>query len=431
MEAEHVPKLGDLCTVDGLVKRPDLNGMVAFVIEKKSDDRGRIGVNILGNEFKMKTENLSHEKPTLVAFMPNRNRLDLANTICKLESNEVAVVIHSGERIKIGEGLETYALNWSDTHAVMYNLQSTYGATVLPPDAGYLGGIKRDLRDMSVVPADELEQIMRAAKVEDSCGIMGGGVDEKPKPWLEALSDLLTGYRQSVDSEEIDPQYSMICDMMRQQSGQQFDATCVERVAQYFADGCIPKYYLGLIHVMMIQPPVNDLNKCELRPSSIGGAGGLGVFLRTGCCAKPGELLTLYPVRMLGKNYSKDLEGDVSLDHYITMQAQDSPEWKHLHSTDPVRLMKQAKLYSVQTSLAPGCALFASHYPTKMKEFDSAWIGHMVNSTRNGHPAANGALVPNLVGGRWGVAAIANIAAGEEVVVNYGSGWFDAHPDLD
>jgi len=425
-------KLGQWLMVIGLTRRKDLNGMVALVIDTGDDER--IGVNVLGNEYKMKKGNLSPEKPKLVTFKPEPSRLDLTECVCKYESGDV-VVVHSGERIKPGGALKTRAIAWNDAHAVVYNFSAAYGASVIPSDAGYLGGINRDCRDLSKLSAGDVEKIMKAANIEDSCGLMAAGLDKDvPKPWLRALSEFMTGYKEAVDKEAKEPFYEMLCAMMRAKVGKAYDAVkSVQNVAHYFADGRIPKYYLGLMRLVMIQPPVLDLKKCQLRPSPIGGAGGLGVFLRAGCSAKPGELLTLYPFRVIGKHYSKEIEGDAELDHHIMAQFQYAPEtWQRMAVNDQGRLCKMIKMYSVQVNPLPGCAMFASHYPTSMEKFDSSWIGHMVNSTKNGHPVANCTLVGNLVGGFWwGVAALREIVAGEELIVDYGPGWFATHPDLE
>lgn len=428
-------KPGQWLMVKGLIKRKDLNGMAALVTEG-IDDNQRIGVNVLGKGYKMKEENLSPEKPVLVTFKPERSRLDLTECVCKYESDQVVVhVVHSGERIKPGGAFQTRSIAWNDAHAVLHNFAAAYGASVIPSDAGHLGGINHDCRDLSWLPAGAKEKILKAAETEENCGMLAAGLDEnKPKPWFQALSEFMTGYKEAVDQEEKEPFYGVLGARMREEVGKPHDVVAsVESIAHYFADGRIPKYYLGLMRLVMIQPPVKNLKDCELRRSPIGGAGGLGVFLRADCSKKPsGELMTLYPYSFLGKFWSKELEDeDARLNHYIIAQMQDAPEtWKQMAVNDQEGLFKMMKMYSVQVSPFPGCAMFASHYPTSMEKFDSAWIGHMVNSTKNGQPVANCTLVGNLVGGFWwGVATIREILPGEELVVDYGSRWFDTHPE--
>lgn len=424
-------KVGEWLTVHGLVNRPDLNGMLAKVIEDVDANR-RVGVNINGKEFKLKMANLLANTSLLGTFDPHPTRLDLSGAICNY-GMKCAVVVHSGEIIQLDGVIKTRSIIFNDPHAVVYNLERTFGRSVLPSNEGYLGGMKCDLRDMSKLSAAKRRRIILAANIEDSCGSLGTSETEKEaKPWFLALSELVRSYMKSVNDEETEAYLRILCDMMRKSMGKnEFGKDDVERVANYFADGCIPKYYYGLMRVLMIKPRVNDLLKCELLPSSIGGVGGLGCFLRAGCSAKSGELLTLYPCLMLGKHYSKELEGDVERDHFVMAQMQDSPEWQELAASNVSQLIKQAKRYSVQLSPAPGCALFASHPPAKMNDFDPAWLGHMVNSTKNGNPVANCTLVANLLGGCWwGVAATTDVAAGTELVVDYGSGWFEAHPDF-
>eukprot|EP00966_Prymnesium_polylepis_P229619 5313076-Prymnesium_polylepis.1 len=269
---------------------------------------------------------------------------------------------------------------------------------------------------MAIFSASEQREILHAAKIEDSAALLGvSETENEPKPWYRALKDLVNAYKESVDQETEDPNLMILADGVRRGSGQEFSIGRVETVAHYFADGCIPKYYFGFMNLLMIQPSVNDLNKCELRRSDIGGVGGLGCFLHPSMGAKSGELLSLYPCRLVGKYYSVKLEGgNVERNHHTMAQIQDSPEWQQFAATDPMLLIQQAKRYSVTLAPAPGCALMASCPPAKMDDFDPAWIAHMANSTKGGIPSAHCTLVPNLLGGCWwGIAAVIKIAPGD------------------
>jgi hypothetical protein len=134
---------------------------------------------------------------------------------------------------------------------------------------------------MAILSASEQREILQAAKIEDSSALMGiTKTENDPKPWYQALKDLVNAYKESVDQETKDPKLLIAADHMRREAGQEFSLGRVETVAHYFADGCIPKNFYGLMSLLMIQPSVNDLNKCELRRSAVGGVGGLGCFLR-------------------------------------------------------------------------------------------------------------------------------------------------------
>jgi hypothetical protein len=421
------------------LKRDDLNGMIARVVQggvKDIDGNQRVGVNIAGKDYKIKGSNLSAELGRLLSFKPHVSRIDLHQSICPYDPDKrVIFVLHRAETIKLEEkdpSLRIFPIALNKPHIVIHNLIKSC-PPVLSPHHGYLGDHKCDLRDMSAFTVDVQHKILYAAKIEDSCGSIGTvETENEAKPWSRALPDILRTYKESVDTETSSPHLIDIYDGMLSAAGREFNLADIERVANYFADGCIPKYYFGVMHVILIQPRVVDLTKCELRPSNIGGVGGLGCFLRLNTPAKAGELVTLYPACMLGKHYDKSLVGDVELNHHIMAQVHNSPEWQMLGATDPDRLIKQAKRYSVTVSPAPGCAMFVSHPPSKMDNFDPAWIGHMVNSTKDGTPVANCTLVGNLFGGFWwGVAALDDIPGGTELIVDYGSGWFETHPDRD
>jgi len=430
---EDEMKIGNWVFVNSLVKCPELNGLMGKVIAEV-DDSQRVGVVILGKEYKIKKTNLSAKKEKFMVVKPHRSRLDLVRSVCKIRSEQV-VVVRSGEII--GGGLETREIPWYDDLPVIYNMEKAYGAPVLPSseceNGGWLGGGKMDLRDLSYLSAEEREKVIEAAFTEEGCAVLSFDLSETgPKPWTEALSGCLMDYMDAVKMEDKDAQlscmYRDVCDHVKKD----FGADVIERAAHCFADGCIPRFFFGLPHLMFTKPEISDLVKCELRDSSIGGINGLGCFLRAGCSAKPGELLSLYPFAMIGKYYRKELEGDVELDHHVLADLHEYPEWLNMGTTDPKRLMRMAKRYSVQLAPAPGCALFGSHPPVSKEAFDPAWIAHMVNSTKDGYPVANATLVPNLMGGLWwGVAAKDDIGPREEVVVNYGAGWFEAHPDHD
>lgn len=421
--------IGDYVMIRGLVKRSDLNSKVAKVVHIPSTDSERVGVNILGDDVSVKISNLDQSLPVLVTFHEDMARLDLSKAICQYIPDHHVFVPHRQEVVDVSDTtLHIRHIPWNEDTRVLFNLMSKYGAPVLSKDEGYLGGIKRDLRDVAIFSASEQREILQASKIEDSSALLGiTNTENEPKPWYQALKDLVNTYKKSVDQETKDPNLLLVTDHMRREVGQEFSIGRVETVAHYFADGCIPKYYFGLMSLLMIQPSVNDLNKCELRRSIVGGVGGLGCFLRPSVRAKPGEILSLYPCRLIGKYYSVKLEGgNVQRNHHIMAQVRDSSEWQHFAATDPMMLIEQAKRYSVTLAPAAGCALMASSPPSKVDDFDPAWIAHMANSTRDGIPPSNCTLVPNLLGGFWwGIAAVTNIAPGDELIVDYGHDWFN------
>ena len=163
-----------------------------------------------------------------------------------------------------------------------------------------------------------------------------------------------------MDQETKDPNLLIVADRRGREAGQEFSIGRVKTVANYFADGRIPKNFFGLMSLLMIQPNVNDLNKCELRRSTAGGVGGLGCFLRPSVQAKSGELLSLYPCRLIGKYYSVKFEGgNVKRNHHIMAQIQDSPDWQQFAAINPMMLIEQAKRYSV--TLAPHQGVLSWH----------------------------------------------------------------------
>jgi hypothetical protein len=103
--------------------------------------------------------------------------------------------------------------------------------------------------------------------------------------------------------------------------------------------------------------------------------------------------------------------------------------WKELVDRgDDKALQNMVRDYSINLGPAPGLALTASAPPVTTADYDPAYLAHMVNSTKNGTPAQNATLVPHLFGGTvWAVVASRNIAAGDEVIVDYGSDWFETH----
>lgn len=421
--------IGDYVTIRGLVKRSDLNSKVAKVVHIPSTDSERVGVNILGDDVSVKRSNLDQSLPVLLTFHEDVARLDLSKAICQYIPEHHVFVPHRHEIVDVSDTtLRIRRIPWQEDKRVLFNLMGKYGAPVLSTDEGHLGGIKRDLRNMAILSASEQRDILQAAKIEDSSALLGiTKTENEPKPWYQALKDLVKAYKESVDQETKGPTLLFVADDMRREAGQEFGIGRVETVAHYFADGCIPKNFYGLMSLLMIQPSVSDLNKCELRRSAVGGVGGLGCFLRPSVRAKSGELLSLYPCRLIGKYYSVKLEGgNVERNHHIMAQVHDSPEWQHFAATDPMMLIEQAKRYSVTLAPAAGCALMASSPPATADGFDPAWIAHMANSTRGGIPPSNCTLVPNLLGGCWwGIAAVTNIAPGDELIVDYGHDWFD------
>ena len=222
--------MGDYVTIRGLVNRSELNSKVAKVVHIFDADGGRVGVNVLGNDFSVKISNVNKDLIVLVTFDEHTTRLDLSKSICQYISQHLVFVPHRREIIN-DPRLGVRRVPWNEETRVFFNLMGKYGAPVLGTNEGYLGGIKRDLRNVAILSASEQREILQAANIEDSCALLGiSETENEPKPWYQALKDLVNAYKESVDQETEDPNLLIVADGMRRATGQEFSIEYVERV---------------------------------------------------------------------------------------------------------------------------------------------------------------------------------------------------------
>lgn len=433
-EQDEVLTVGTFVVIKGIQSRQELNGLVGVVITKGIQDTDRLGVNVNGEDILLKTRNMNECDIDIVSFRPDRERLDLENAVCRLDALSGLVYPPHREVVDIGADRSTwpsliFTIGWNPINRVIFNLNKLYGKvpSILKMETLPFNG---DMRCLSSWPKQSRDGLLHTLTVEMACACISiCETEDEPKPWSKALDDMLVAYVNAVDEGGSDALH--IWQTLRSTSGMPIKLSIseAENMAHWFHEGRMPRYFYGLSSLLMVQPKINDLNKCMLAHSPIGGIGGLGCFLRER--VKAGELLTLYPCQYLGKHWSVALEGkDVERDHHVVAKINDNPEWSALANSRDLRLHSMAKRYSIALAPASGCSLMASCPPSSIDCFSSAWIAHMANSTIDGSPVPNCTLVPNLKGGCWwGLAAISEIAPGEECIVDYGNGWFESHKD--